>query len=101
MSTTAFVLGPKNMDLGAGLVTDGNGQVIVATGAAGGVNAGAAVLNCLRAGLIPAAPATAGFNTAVTAATTAIAAISATPTQAQLQDALTAVLHAASALTAA
>jgi hypothetical protein len=36
---TTFAYGPIHMDLGAGMVTDANGQVSVPTGAAGGSNA--------------------------------------------------------------
>ena len=98
---TTFVYGPPNMQIAAGMTTDANGQVSLPTGASGGPNAGAAVLNAIRAGLVPCAPKTNGFNAAVTAATTAIAAIAASPTQAEIQAALTAVLNAANALTAA
>jgi hypothetical protein len=101
MTIATFAYGPVNMQIAPGITTDSNGQASVPTGASGGSNAGAPVLNALRAGLIPAAPKTAGFNTAVTAATTAIAAVASTPTQAQLQAALTAVLNAANGLTAA
>ena len=80
MTTTIFCYGPAGMDLGNGFRTDGNGQLSVATGAAGGSNAGASVLNAIRVGMISCAPKTAGFNTASTAATTAIAAIGASPT---------------------
>ena len=101
MTNAIFAYGASHMDLGAGLVADSNGQVSVPTGASGGSNAGAAVLNAIRAGMIPAAPKTTGFNPAVTAATTAIAAIAATPTQAQLVTACNALLASVNALTAA
>ena len=101
MTTAVFAYGPAGMQIAPGLTTDANGQISLPTGASGGSNAGAAVINAIRVGMIPAAPKTAGFNTAVTAATTAIAAVGASPTQAQIQAALTAILSAATALTAA
>ena len=101
MTNAIFAYGASHMDLGAGLVTNSNGQVSVPTGAAGGSNAGAGVINAIRAELIPAAPQTAGYVTAKAAAVTAIAAVASTPTGAEVQAALTAVLNAANALTAA
>jgi hypothetical protein len=101
MTTATFAYGPANMQIAHGLVTDASGQVAVPTGAAGGSNAGAGVLAAIKVGMIPAAPATVGYVTAKAGAVTAIAAVAASPTQAQIQAALTAVLNAANALTAA
>jgi hypothetical protein len=92
-----FAHGPVHMEIFPGAITDGAGQVTVPSGANSGSNAGASVLNAIRAGMVPIAPKTAGFNAAVTAATTAIASVSDAPTKA----ALTAILAAASALTSA
>jgi hypothetical protein len=101
MTIATFCYGPTNMQIAPGITTDSNGQAAVPTGASGGSNAGANVINALRAGLLPAAPKTAGYLAAAAAATTAIAAVSSTPTGAQVTAALTAVLNAATALTAA
>jgi hypothetical protein len=72
------------MEIAPGVVTDANGEVTVASGSAGGSNAGAHVLNALKMGMVPAAPQTAGFNTAAAAATTAIASVSDSATKAAL-----------------
>jgi hypothetical protein len=101
ISTATFVGVTAGMDFGGGLRSDGNGGMTVATGAAGGSsNAGSQVLTATRAGGIHLPPLTAGYVAAKAAAVTAIAAIAATPTQAQLQAACTAILNAANALTA-
>ena len=101
ISTAIFVGVQPGMDFGGGLHSDGNGGITVATGVAGGTsNNGSAVMTAIRAGGIPLPPQTAGFLTAKTAATTAIAAIASTPTQAQLVAACNALLAAVNALTA-
>jgi hypothetical protein len=101
ISTAIFVGVQPGMDFGSGLHSDGSGGVTVATGFAGGTsNMGSQVLTATRAGGIHLPPQTAGYVTAKAAAVTAIAAVSASPTQAQIQAALTAVLNAANALTA-
>jgi hypothetical protein len=101
ISTATFVGVQPGMDFGGGIRSDGNGGMTVATGVAGGTsNNGSAVLTATRAGGIPLPPQTAGYVAAKAAAVTAIAAIAATPTQGQIQAALTAVLNAANALTA-
>jgi hypothetical protein len=96
-----FTNGIPGQEIAPRLHTDSDGQVSVPLGSNGGANAGGGVLNALRAGLVPAATKTAGFNTTAAAAVTAIAAVGATYSQAQLQAALTAILNAATALTAA
>jgi hypothetical protein len=101
MTTTTFAYGPANMQIAPGMTTDANGQVSISTGAAGGSNAGAAVINAIRAGLVPCAPKTTGFTTASAAAVSAIAAVASTPTGAQVQAAMTALLNSITALTAA
>jgi hypothetical protein len=101
VSTTTFCYGPLGMQIAPGLTTDANGQASIPTGAAGGTNAGASILAAQRAGMIPVAPVTVGYTAAHVSAVAAIAAIAASPTQAQIQAALTAVLNAANALTAA
>jgi hypothetical protein len=81
--------------------TDQKGSLTVALGSAGGTsNPGGAVQAAIRNGMVPLPPQTAGYVTAKAAAVTAVAAIGASPTQAQIQAALTAVLNAANALTA-
>ena len=81
--------------------TDSKGSLVVSTGAAGGTsNPGAAVLAAIRNGMVPIAVPTAGFVAAKASAVTSIAAISATPTQAQIVAACNAILAAANALTA-
>jgi hypothetical protein len=101
ISSATFVGVQPGMDFGGGLHSDGNGGVAVATGVAGGTsNNGSAVMTAIRAGGIPLPPQTAGYVTAKAAAVTAIAGIAASPTQAEIQAALTAVLNAANALTA-
>jgi hypothetical protein len=102
MTTSATFVGVKpGMDFGNGLHSDGLGVMTVPTGFAGGTsNAGDAVMTATRAGGINLPPQTAGYLTAKAAAVTAVAAVAASPTQAQIQAALTAVLTAANALTA-
>jgi hypothetical protein len=100
ISNAIFVGVQPGMDFGGGLHSDGTGGMTVPTGVAGGTsNNGSAVLNATRAGGIHLPPLTAGYVTAKAAAVTAIAAVAASPTQAQIQAALTAVLNAANALT--
>jgi|HubBroStandDraft_6_1064221.scaffolds.fasta_scaffold796161_2 hypothetical protein len=101
ITSAIFVGVTAGNDFGNGLRSDGNGGMTVQTGVAGGTsNAGSQVLTAIRNGGIPLPPPTAGYVAAKAAAVTAIAAIAATPTQAQIQAALTAVLNAANALTA-
>jgi hypothetical protein len=102
MTTSATFVGvTPGMDFGHGLRSDGAGGMTVPTGVAGGTsNMGSAVMTAIRAGGIPLPPQTAGFLTAKTAATTAIAAVASTPTGAQVQAMGTAILAALAALTA-
>jgi hypothetical protein len=100
ISSATFVGVPPGCDFGRGLVSDGTGSIVVATGVAGGNNSGAQVLLAVRSGGISLPPQTAGYLTAKAAAVAAIAAVSASPTQAQIQSALTAVLAAVNGLTA-
>jgi hypothetical protein len=101
MTIATFAYGPVGMNIAPGITTDANGQASIPTGASGGSNAGDKVLTAIRVGMIPAAPKTAGFVTASAAATSAIAAISASPTQSQIVAACNALLAAVNALTAA
>jgi hypothetical protein len=100
ITSAVFVGGLPGSVLDKGAEADTNGSLTVATGAAGGSNAGAAVLAAVRYGMVPLPPQTVGFTTAKAAAVTAIAAVAASPTQAEIQAALTAVLAAVTALTA-
>lgn len=86
MTSSATFVGVKpGMDFGNGLRSDGLGVMTVPTGLAGGAsNAGDAVMAAIRAGGVPLPSQTAGYATAKAAAVTAIAAIAATPTQAQI-----------------
>jgi hypothetical protein len=79
--------------------TDSKGSLTVSTGAAGGTsNPGAGVLAAIRNGMVPLPVQTAGYTTAHASAVTAVAAIGASPTQAQIQAALTSVLATIAAL---
>jgi hypothetical protein len=97
ITSATFVGLPPVMDFGNGLVSDGSGVIAaVATGAAGGSNAGAAVLNVTRAGGISLPPQTAGYLAARTAALAAIAVV----TDASTKAAFTAILATVTGLTA-
>jgi hypothetical protein len=100
MTTSATFVGVKaGMDFGGGLHSDGQGVMTVPTGFAGGTsNAGDAVMAAIRAGGIPLPVQTAGYTTARAAAVTAIAAVASTPTGAEVQAALNAVLATISAM---
>jgi hypothetical protein len=93
VSSTHFIGAVPFMEISPGVKTDAN----VGTGASGGANAGAAILNALRVGMIPLPPQTAGYTTAAAAAATAVASVSDAPTKA----ALTSVLATIAALMSA